>query len=181
MLKDIFPSHYYIQTAFVLFTGLDQFYGRPSTLYRAVIAAVIMWTTPVLWWQPLCKHLLCCDGSCCVNISCAVMAAVVMWASPVLWWKLLCEHLCCDRRCYVNISSAVTAAVVVWTSVLWWQYTPITPKNKTSPVLWWQYTHITPKNKTSVLCSSITSKNKNLSDSEWHHSGSVYTETLCFS
>ena len=150
MLKDIFPSHYYIQTAFVLFTGLDQFYGRPSTLYCAVIAAVIMWTTPVLRWQPLCKHLRC-NGSCCVNISCAVMSAVVMWASPVLWWKLLCEHLCCDRRCYMNISSAVTAAVVVWTSVLWWQYTHITPKNK------------------------------NLSDSEWHHSGSVYTEMLCFS
>ena len=91
----------------------------------AVRAAVIMWTSPVLWWQLLsCVHLLCCDGSCCrVDISCAVMATVVVWISPVMQWHLLCEHLWCneDSCCCANIC-AMVAAVVVWTCpVLWWQ------------------------------------------------------------
>ena len=114
----------------------------------AVMAAVVVWTSKVLWWQLLSYgHLQCCDGSCCsVNISSAVMSAVIVWTSLLLWWQLLsCGHLlccdgccvniscscqllckdlmCCDGSCYcVNISCAVKAAVVVWTSpVLWWQ------------------------------------------------------------
>ena len=89
-----------------------------------------------------------------------------------MWWQLLlCEHLCCDGNCCVNIFCAVISSVVVWTSlVLWWQLLSC------EHLLYFDFlTHLTCSS-----CYTLNTKSKNLADSEWHHSGSVYTQTLCF-
>ena len=47
----------------------------------ALMEAVVMWTSPILWWK-----LLSCERCYCVNIFCDVMAAVVVWTFSVLRW-----------------------------------------------------------------------------------------------